>query len=74
MDKYLKDLGKHGDYSFERPKSHVPATTVSNYVEVGEVLRDAQAFAAVAEERASEVMKGSGWVIYIVTYSQRLML
>lgn len=60
MEKYLGDLGKLNDYSLERPKKRVPPTTVSGYVEVGEVLRDVQNFTAVAEQRASEVIKGKG--------------
>ncbi|KAI9464255.1 heme peroxidase [Boletus coccyginus] len=61
MEKYLKDIGKIGDYSLERPKQCVPSTDVSGYVEVGEVLRDAQSFTPVSEGRASEVIKGRGF-------------
>ncbi|KAG6381666.1 heme peroxidase [Boletus reticuloceps] len=61
MGKYLKDIGKLDGYSLERPKQHVPPTTVSGYVEVGEVLRDTQSFTAMAEHRASEVIKGKGF-------------
>lgn len=64
MEKNLKNLGKLDDYSTERPKKRVPSTNVSGYVEVGEVLRDAQSFTAVSEKRASEVIKGKGQVIY----------
>lgn len=60
MEKYLKDLGKLDDYSVERPIQRVPPTTVSGYVEVGEVLRDGQSFTAMCQERANEVIKGSG--------------
>jgi linoleate 10R-lipoxygenase len=61
MEKNLKNLGKLDDYSVERPKKLVPPTKVSGYVEVGEVLRDAQSFTAVSEKRASEVIKGKGF-------------
>lgn len=68
MEKALKDLGKQDDYSLERPKNRSPPTTVSGYVEVGEVFRDAQNFTAVAEQRASEVFKGKGFVIYTLSH------
>lgn len=60
MEKNLKNLGKLDEYSLERPKTRIPSTYVSSYVEVGEVLRDAQNFTAVSEQRASEVIRGDG--------------
>lgn len=60
MEGYLKDLGKSDGYSVERPKKRAPLTNVSGYVEVGEVLRDAQNFTPVCEQRVSEVIKGKG--------------
>lgn len=74
MGKYLKDLGKLDHYSLERPKTRVKPTTVSGYVEVGEVLRDEQCFAATCLHRASEVIKGKGQVGYTLVYRQNLML
>jgi len=61
MGKYLKDIGKLDGYSLERPMQRIPPTTVSGYVEVGEVLRDAQSFTTMAGDRASEVIKGKGF-------------
>ncbi|KAG9313033.1 heme peroxidase [Chiua virens] len=61
MEKYLKDLGKLGDYTVERPKTRITPTPVSGYVEVGEVLRDSENFTAVSHHRASEVVKGKGF-------------
>jgi len=61
METNLTNLGKLDDYSLERPNKRVPSTTVSSYVEVGEVLRDAQAFIPVCEHRASEVINGKGF-------------
>jgi len=61
MKTNLKELGKLDDYSLERPKTRVPATTVSGYVEVGQVLRDAEIFTSASEHRASEVIKGKGF-------------
>lgn len=60
MEQNLANLGKLDDYSLERPKKRVPSTTVTGYVEVGEVLRDTQSFAPVSENRASEIIKGKG--------------
>jgi cytochrome P450 len=61
MEQNLANLGKLDDYSLERPKKRVPSTTVTGYVEVGEVLRDTQSFAPVSENRASEIIKGKGF-------------
>ncbi|KAF9223967.1 heme peroxidase [Gyrodon lividus] len=61
MEKNLKDLGKLDDYTLERPRNRIPATTVNSYVEVGEVLRDSHIFIAESEERAREVIKGEGF-------------
>jgi linoleate 10R-lipoxygenase len=60
MEENLKNLGKLDDYVLERPKKRTPATTVNNYVEVGEVLKDNSNFVAQSEERAKEVIKGEG--------------
>ncbi|KAI6041268.1 heme peroxidase [Pisolithus marmoratus] len=61
MEKFLKDLGKLDQYTLERPKPSSDCVTVSNYVEVGEVLRDETCFAPDYASRAKEVIKGKGF-------------
>ncbi|KAL4078615.1 heme peroxidase [Scleroderma yunnanense] len=61
METNLKNLGKLKDYSLERPKAADVKTTVSNYVEAGEVLRDNTVFATDYVQRAQEVIKGKGF-------------
>jgi hypothetical protein len=62
MKGYLKDLGKLDGYSIARPKPRGPATNVTNYVEVGQVLRTTETFVPEYAERAAEVIKGNGYV------------
>ncbi|KAG0701786.1 heme peroxidase [Suillus ampliporus] len=61
MEGYLKELGKLDGYSLARPKPRGPCTTVTNYVEVGQVLRSAEKFVPEYVERAAEVIKGEGF-------------
>ncbi|KAG1746574.1 heme peroxidase [Suillus paluster] len=61
MEGYLKKLGKLDGYSLARPKPQEPATTVENYVEVGEVLRGTDKFVPEYVEHAAEVITGKGF-------------
>ncbi|KAI6149466.1 heme peroxidase [Pisolithus tinctorius] len=61
MEKFLKDLGKLDQYTTERPKPTSDSTTVTNYVEVGEILRDESTFAPDYASRVKEVIKGKGF-------------
>jgi linoleate 10R-lipoxygenase len=61
MEGFLKNLGKLDEYSLERPKPRGPFVTVSNYVEVGEVLRSTDKFVPEYIRRAAEVVDGNGY-------------
>ncbi|KAG2132772.1 heme peroxidase [Suillus clintonianus] len=61
MEGYLKNLNKLDEYSLERPKPSGPATTVNNYVEVGQVLRSTDKYVPEYVDRAAEVLKGKGF-------------
>jgi hypothetical protein len=62
MEGYLKKLGKLDGYSVERPKPRGPATTVDDYVVVGEVLRSTDKFVPEYAGRAAGVIVGKGYV------------
>ncbi|KAG1717309.1 heme peroxidase [Suillus paluster] len=61
MEGYLKKLGKLDGYSLARPKPSGPCTTVTNYVEVGQVLHSAEKFVPEYVERAAKVINGKGF-------------
>ncbi|KAG1827565.1 heme peroxidase [Suillus subaureus] len=61
MEGYLKDLGKLDGYTLARPKPRGPCTNVTNYAEVGHVLRNTTKFMPEYVERAAEVIKGEGF-------------
>ncbi|KAG2350116.1 heme peroxidase [Suillus weaverae] len=61
MEGYLKDLGKLDGYTLARPKPRGPCTNVTNYVEVGHVLRNTTKFVPEYVDRAAEVIKGKGF-------------
>ncbi|KAF9240691.1 heme peroxidase [Melanogaster broomeanus] len=61
MEMNLKKIGKLDDYSLTRPIKSIPPTTVKNYVEVSEVLRNTVDFTPDSEVRARDVIKGEGF-------------
>ncbi|OAX33207.1 heme peroxidase [Rhizopogon vinicolor AM-OR11-026] len=61
MKGFLENLGKIDGYSLERPKPRGPPTTVSNYVDVGQVLRNSDKFVPEYVERAAAVIQGKGF-------------
>lgn len=67
MKGFLKNLDKLDGYSTERPNPRGPPSTVTNYVDVGQVLHSAEKYVPEYAERAAVVVQGKGYVGYSVT-------